>query len=78
MYKKEFMEIAINEAGEGILNNDGGPFGATIVKMAKLLHRDITEYFLLMIQLVMARSTRYEKRKVNLKLMIFRIASFTL
>ena len=32
MYKKEFMEIAINEAKDGILNHDGGPFGAVIVK----------------------------------------------
>lgn len=32
MYKKEFMEIAINEAREGIFNYDGGPFGAVIVK----------------------------------------------
>ena len=32
MYKKEFMEIAIKEAKDGILNHDGGPFGAVIVK----------------------------------------------
>lgn len=32
MYKKEFMEIAINEAREGIINYDGGPFGAVVVK----------------------------------------------
>ena len=32
MYKKEFMEIAISEAREGILNRDGGPFGAAVVK----------------------------------------------
>lgn len=32
MYQKEFMELAINEARAGILNGDGGPFGAVIVK----------------------------------------------
>lgn len=32
MYKKEFMEMAVNEAREGIRNRDGGPFGAVIVK----------------------------------------------
>ena len=32
MYRKEFMEIAINEARDGILNHDGGPFGAVVVK----------------------------------------------
>lgn len=28
----EFMKIAIEEAFEGVRNNDGGPFGAVIVK----------------------------------------------
>ncbi|MBR3332571.1 nucleoside deaminase [Candidatus Saccharibacteria bacterium] len=37
MYKKEFMEIAINEAGEGVLNHDGGPFGAVIVKNGEVI-----------------------------------------
>lgn len=37
MYKKEFMEIAINEAKEGILNHDGGPFGAVVVKNDKVI-----------------------------------------
>ena len=32
MYRKEFMEMAVNEAREGITNRDGGPFGAVIVK----------------------------------------------
>lgn len=32
MYQKEFMELAIDEARAGILNGDGGPFGAVIVK----------------------------------------------
>ncbi len=32
MYKKAFMEIAVNEAREGIRNRDGGPFGAVVVK----------------------------------------------
>ena len=32
MYKKEFMELAVKEARRGIINGDGGPFGAVIVK----------------------------------------------
>ena len=32
MYQREFMELAIDEARAGILNGDGGPFGAVIVK----------------------------------------------
>ena len=32
MYRKEFMEIAVEEARKGILNYDGGPFGAVVVK----------------------------------------------
>ena len=31
MYRKEFMEMAVKEAREGIRNRDGGPFGAVIV-----------------------------------------------
>ncbi|MBR2589109.1 nucleoside deaminase [Candidatus Saccharibacteria bacterium] len=37
MYKKEFMEIAVNEAREGILSRDGGPFGAVIVKNGEVI-----------------------------------------
>ena len=37
MYKKEFMEIAVSEAREGILNHDGGPFGAVVVKNDKAI-----------------------------------------
>ena len=37
MYKKEFMEIAVSEAREGILNHDGGPFGAVVVKNGKVI-----------------------------------------
>ena len=37
MYKKEFMEIAMSEAREGIFNNDGGPFGAVIVKNGEVI-----------------------------------------
>lgn len=37
MYRKEFMEIAVNEAREGILNRDGGPFGAVIVKNGEVI-----------------------------------------
>ena len=32
MYNKQFMEMAIDEAREGIFNGHGGPFGAVIVK----------------------------------------------
>ena len=32
MYRKEFMEMAIEEAKAGIMAGDGGPFGAVIVK----------------------------------------------
>jgi tRNA(Arg) A34 adenosine deaminase TadA len=32
MYRKEFMEMAIEEARAGIMAGDGGPFGAVIVK----------------------------------------------
>ena len=36
-YRKEFMEIAVSEAREGILNRDGGPFGATVVKNGEVI-----------------------------------------
>ncbi len=32
MYKKEFMELAIREAEEGIRQQHGGPFGSVVVK----------------------------------------------
>ncbi len=31
--KNELMQIAINEAKKGIINNEGGPFGSVIAKM---------------------------------------------
>ena len=37
MYKKEFMEIAVNEARKGILDHDGGPFGAVVVKNGEVI-----------------------------------------
>lgn len=37
MYKKEFMQIAVKEAREGIANRDGGPFGAVVVKDGKVV-----------------------------------------
>ena len=37
MYKKEFMELAVNEAKRGITNGDGGPFGAVIVKNGEIV-----------------------------------------
>ena len=37
MYKKEFMEMAVKEAREGIVNHDGGPFGAVIVKDGEVI-----------------------------------------
>lgn len=37
MYKKEFMEIAVREAKEGIANRDGGPFGAVVVKDGEVI-----------------------------------------
>ncbi|MCP4134795.1 MAG: nucleoside deaminase [bacterium] len=32
MKEKDFMKIAIEEASKGLRNNEGGPFGAVIVK----------------------------------------------
>ena len=37
MYKKEFMEMAVKEAREGIANGDGGPFGAVVVKDGEVI-----------------------------------------
>ena len=37
MYKKEFMEMAVNEARKGIANRDGGPFGAVVVKDGEMI-----------------------------------------
>ncbi len=37
MYRKEFMEIAVSEARNGILNRDGGPFGAVVVKNGEVI-----------------------------------------
>ncbi|MCM1289234.1 MAG: nucleoside deaminase [Corallococcus sp.] len=33
----KYMQIAIDEAREGIIHNDGGPFGAVIVKDGKVI-----------------------------------------
>ena len=33
----KYMEMAIEEAKQGILNNDGGPFGSVIVKDGKVI-----------------------------------------
>ena len=33
----KFMKIAIQEAKKGMLNGDGGPFGAVIVKDGKVI-----------------------------------------
>lgn len=37
MYKKEYMNLAVKEAREGILSRDGGPFGAVVVKNGKVI-----------------------------------------
>jgi tRNA(Arg) A34 adenosine deaminase TadA len=37
MYKKEFMELAIEEARDGISSHDGGPFGAVVVKNGEVI-----------------------------------------
>ena len=37
--ENSFMQIAINEARNGIYNNDGGPFGAVIIKDGKVIGR---------------------------------------
>lgn len=37
MYKKEFMEKAVDEAREGIARRDGGPFGAVVVKDGEVI-----------------------------------------
>lgn len=36
-YNSKFMDIAISEAKTGIYNEDGGPFGAVIVKDGKII-----------------------------------------
>ena len=33
----KFMKIAIEEARQGISHNDGGPFGAVVVKDGKVI-----------------------------------------
>ena len=35
----KFMKVAIQEAAKGIKNNEGGPFGAVIVKDGKIIAR---------------------------------------
>ena len=37
MYKTEFMELAVKEARRGIMNGDGGPFGAVVVKNGEII-----------------------------------------
>lgn len=37
MYNKKFMELATWEARIGIYNQDGGPFGAVVVKNGKVI-----------------------------------------
>lgn len=36
-YNKYFMELAVNEAREGIRNKDGGPFGAVVVRNGEVV-----------------------------------------
>ena len=36
-YNSQFMQLAINEAREGIKNGDGGPFGAVVVKDGEVI-----------------------------------------
>ncbi|AKB84832.1 nucleoside deaminase [Methanococcoides methylutens] len=36
---ERFMEIAVEEARKGMRNNEGGPFGAVIVKDGKIISR---------------------------------------
>ena len=44
-YKKEFIELAVNEARKGIFNHDGGSFGAVIVKKHRLMAGSIISSF---------------------------------
>jgi len=37
MYQPKFMQIALEEAKNGIASNDGGPFGAVIVKDGQII-----------------------------------------
>ena len=37
MYNKHFMQLAIDEAREGIKNGDGGPFGSVVVKDGEVI-----------------------------------------
>jgi len=48
MEKKEFMEEAIKEASKGMRENDGGPFGAVIVKDGEIIassHNEVVSSF---------------------------------
>mgnify|MGYP003390765201 FL=1 len=40
---KAFMQVAIDEAEKNLLTNDGGPFGAVIVKDGKIIARGHNE-----------------------------------
>ena len=40
---KQFMQAAIEEAEKNLLTNDGGPFGAVIVKDGKIIARGHNE-----------------------------------
>ena len=35
----EFMKIAVEEAGKGLKRNDGGPFGAVVVRNGKIISK---------------------------------------
>jgi guanine deaminase len=48
MDKNDFMKEALKEAREGVVNNDGGPFGAVIVKDGKIVvssHNEVIASF---------------------------------
>lgn len=37
LYNQKFMQLAINEARDGIKNGDGGPFGAVVVRNGEVI-----------------------------------------
>ena len=59
----KFMKIAVDEAFKGMRAEDGGPFGAVIVKDGEIIAVGTTTLLSQMIQQHMLRSLLLEKRQ---------------
>ncbi len=72
----KYIKLAIEEARKGILNGDGGPFGAVIVKDGVIVGKGQTRLYLVMTQPVTEKLTLLGMRVRTLKILTFLNARF--